>query len=411
MKILKTEKFGKITPMLQENYGNLHARMGLMLPEGVARMFAKFTMQAAGGGAQWSVSEDWEEELHPYGEATEMERDRVSLELARAQGALQQKFPAMADKLLHVPDEQNIFCHTDPLGQTHVVLTAWGFRRNAREQVTNVISLALDRGVQMTDGDVHIQVVYNDSTPVADATGAVFFMGNEIPFTTDGAGLFCLGRVRTGKTFTVCLDEGGKSEPFEVTKDRTHYQVRVQKYTSAVAVAMEADRTTPVPGVAVTLGDKTLYTESEGEALFPDIPYEPGRTLHFTAPGFTEAAIPLCADAAQNRATLYRKTRCPGPDAEPGPVPPPEPPVPTADKVCLHLVDKSGKPLGSHPVKVMCRKGFEQTVTDSMGRIWLNAADLLEGEKPKVRLTRPKASGKRSNQPLNTNNTPDIPAK
>ena len=63
------------------------------------------------------------------------------------------------------------------------------------------------------------------------------------------------------------------------------------------------------------------------------------------------------------------------------------------------MLDKKGTPMAGMPVKILCKRGYEDTVTDDAGCVRLNAADLLPGETPRIILRRPEPDT--GNKPLN----------
>ena len=98
MRILTSESFKKITPLLRDNYGNLHAQMSLKLPPDMASMFAHFTLQPSNGGAQWSVSMPDEEHLQPLSKASDLERDQISVAIKRLAAQLNSTSPRRPPK-------------------------------------------------------------------------------------------------------------------------------------------------------------------------------------------------------------------------------------------------------------------------------------------------------------------------
>lgn len=345
MKILTTENFNIIVPLLRENYGNVHARLAQKLSPDAAAVFSKFTMQPSRNGAQWSVSFPEEGDLKPMTEASEAEKDQIALVLKRVAAEVRQHFPAIESKLLQVPGEENIF-FTMRRNRPVVVLTAWGFRRGKSTVGTNTIGLCLDRAEGLSDDPVMLKITYSDGSLARKEDFLLRVFNNEVPFTTSGVGTFDAGYVPAGQQFTVCDAKGEQCVgPFTVGNGQSMYDVVI-----------------PVP-----------VPEPEPE---PEPKPEPKPEPPVPVPPVTE----------------------PEPEPEPEPVVPVEP---VTGYVYIKLVDKKGRPLAGYPVKIYCQKGFEEATTDGEGKVRLNRADLIPGEKPRIELMRPKASGRRSKQPLN----------
>lgn len=226
MRILNSESFKKITPLLRDNYGNLHAQISLKLPPDMAAMFAHFTLQPSTGGAQWSVTLPEEDELQPLSKASDLERDQISVAIKRLSATVAKEFPAQAAKIIEVPDNDSIFyCYNG--SRLQVVLTQWGFRRVRAQKDISVIRLCLERAEVLSDSSVTLRIINADGSPAANQDFVLLIFNNEISFTTDAMGLYNVGHLRCGSKFRVQLPTGAVSDAFTVDKDREFYDVRL----------------------------------------------------------------------------------------------------------------------------------------------------------------------------------------
>lgn len=403
MKILTTESFNKIIPLLRENYSNIHARLALKLSPDTADMFSKFTMQPSKGGAQWSVNIPEEETLRPMSEASEFEKDQISITLKKACAEVRQAFPSLVDKLFTVPDIDSIyFCRRGH--RTLVILTAWGFRRVNTTDKTSVIRLCLDRAEELTNCEVDIKVSYTDGTPAADTQFRLHIFNNAIPFTTDSDGLFHPGHIIAGKSFVVESKDGIRSQSIMVEKDRSLYEVILDK-TTKLTVHVEQANGTPAPDITALYDGRELKTDKNGNAIFgPDI-FSGEKNIVVSINDMPPVSHMLKEDPQENIINFI----LPKNDNTP-----PEPPE-EKGPVSIKIVDKHGCPQCGMPVKIMCKKGYEETVTDNNGMVYLKREDLVPGEKPKIILKRPKPSKNKLNSSTppatNTDNKPIHPAE
>lgn len=398
MRILTTESFSKITPLLRDNYANIHARLALKLSPDVADMFSRFTLQPSNGGAQWSVNLPDEDKLHPLADASEMEKDQISMALKRAAAEVNRQFPQMAEKLLTVPDSENIFfCRR--LTGILVVLSAWGFRRVKASGSTPVIRLCLERAEQLTDNEVDLKIIYTDGTPVADQEFSMLIFNNEVPFATDSAGMYHAGHIRTGKTFTIQSADGLKSAPFVVEKDRTVYEVVLDKTTTLTVHVSNADNT-PAANIDTYCDERHISTDRTGNAVYgPDI-FSGGQVVTVGASDLPPVSHTLRENPADNIVSFSLPPKEKIDEHEKGGI--------TDARICVKVVDKHGAPQCDMPVKVLCQKGFEESVTDHNGCVYINKSDLVPGEKPKVVIKRPKPS-KKSKIQFGSSPTPPAP--
>lgn len=398
MRILSTESFKRIAPLLRENYANLHAQMEVRLSPDTAAMFARYTLQPSRGGAQWSVSLPDEDRLRPFSEASELEKDQISMTIKRALGELKGVFSAQADKIVEVPDPEAIFFCTSG-SRMQVVLTQWGFRRINQKVGTSIIRLCLERADSLTDSPVVLRLVNADGSPAADKDFALLVFNNEVPFTTDAAGCFNAGHVKVGAKFRVELPDGKKSEPFTVEQGRDFYEIRLAMETT-LTVRVQDQEGTGLKGYRVSFEGESKETDGQGEAVFGPMDYDGSRVVSVSADGFQPQEHTLVADPAQNVVVF---TRTPAIiDSDEGDDDPQPPFPPTKGEIRVQVVDKKGVPQCGMRVKVFCRKGFENAVTDSQGWITLKREDLEPGETPRIELMRPKPSRKGSGQPVST---------
>lgn len=396
MKILSTESFSRITPLLRENYGNIHARLALKLPEQTARMFSRFTLQPSKGGAQWSVNLDCENNLRPFTEADPLQRDQISMVLKQAQADIRKAYGAQADmmeKLLNVPGEESIFfAPTRPGRLPVVVLAAWGFRRVQAAAGESILKLCLERASALSDTPVEIYVGYTDGTPAAGKDFTLSIFGNQIPFTTDENGIFAAGHVMVGKEFEVRSADGMVSAPFTVQSGRSRYDVMLRKSTSLTVRVVKADGETPVAGQSITVDGQTLLTDEAGEAKFGPYTFEGPRNIEILPEGLSPVTHTLQEDAEKNLVVITLAPEIV--EEEPEEVPEAIPP-----HVVIRVLDKKGTPLAGMPVKIFCRRGFEEQTSDAAGCVYIKQSDLVPGETPKVQVLLPPKSSKKLNTP------------
>jgi len=393
MRILHSESFKKITPLLRDNYGNLQAQLSLKLPPDMAAMFARFTLQPSSGGAQWSVSIPEEDELRPFSKASDLERDQISMAIKRVAAELHRAFPAQADKIIEVPDNDSIFFAYSGRRML-VVLAQWGFRRVHSQTSTSIIRLCLERAEGLSDAPVTLRVINSDGTPAANKDFVLLVFNNEVAFTTDDMGLFNVGHLKAGSQFRVRFPSGDVTEAFTVEQGREFYDIRLQMLTSLTVNVVDLEGN-PCPGVTTYFGGRTAVTDEAGAAHFEDIPFSGKKEVEVQADGCAPGSLTLQAEADENVITLS-PAKPPQEPEKPEEKTNPEPP----QQVMVRIVDKKGRPQGGLPVMVYCQQGYEDLTTDSDGWITLNPADLIPGEKPRIELMRPKAKGRRAKKNL-----------
>lgn len=356
MRILNTESFKRIAPGLRENPANLHAQMEVRLSPDTAAMFARYTLQPSRSSAQWSVSLPEENLLRPFSEASELEKDQISMAIKHAHAELQRVYPTLVDKIMEVPDQEAIFfCAHGP--SVRVVLSQWGFHRIDKKVPTGIIHLCLERATHLTDNPVIVRIVNADGSPAASRSCALLIFNHEVNFTTDEAGCYNCGHLKVGTKFRVELPDGTRSEVMTVEQGRDFYEIRLAMET-ALTVRVQEDDGTPLSGCRVCFEGQDKWTDSQGEAVFGPLAYEGPRVVSVSADGFTPVEHNLVVEPEQNVVTFIKE----------GVVPPPPPPPP-GDEVQVQVLDKKGVPQCGMRVNVFCRKGVEDTVTDSEG--WL----------------------------------------
>lgn len=380
MKILTTESFKQIKPLLQENYSNIHARLALKLSADTADMFSKFTLQPSNGGGQWSVNIEEENNLRPMSEASEIEQDQISIALKRASAEVRQAFPSIADKLMTVPDADCIFFYRRA-GRIQVILTAWGFQRTKTSQGTPVIRLCLERAETLTDNEVDIKISYSDGTPAADKQFRLHIFNNIIPITTDRQGIFHAGHIRAGKQFSIEYFDGFRSNAITIEKDRSLYEVILEKTTS-LTIHVEHANKTSAHNISTLYNDRQEHTDANGNAVYGPYLFTGEHQVSVTVNGDIVVSHILKENPEEN---IINVTLPPERKIILDPWPP---------HVSIKIVDKHGIPQCSMPVKVLCQKGYEETFTDENGVITILQSELVPGEKPKIILKRPKTSKK-----------------
>ncbi len=393
MRILTTETFKKIVPLLRENYGNLHAQMALKLPPSVAEMFANFTQQAVNATGQWSVTLPYESELQPFTRASEIEKDQISIAIKQAGEALRKAFPAMADKLIEVPDADSIWFAPTPAG-VRVVLTQWGFRRVKSAGGISIVRLCLQRAETLSNVPVRLLMKYSDGSLAAGKDFTLLILNTELPFTTDGAGTWSAAHIKVGAQFRVEAPDGTKSAAFTVEPDRELYEVVMDRHTTLTVMVLDANGI-PVPGVETLCGGERRPTDGAGRAVFDSLVV--GRNVQVSATGFEPVEVTLLAEPDKNLVEFRLPPVTDGGDDDKkdddrhdGDTAGPDP---TGD-VCLLLQDKHGLPQANLPVQVLTARQTLNLMTDATGRVRLPHSALQAGEKPKIRLRRPKQSSR-----------------
>lgn len=225
MKTLATDTFKKIRPLLEGNYANIHARLGLKLPTQAAAVFSQFTLQPSKGGAEWGTDVSGAEQFAPLSAASPAERQAVNRVLKSVHAEVKKSFPREADKLMQVPDEESILFAPDGSGGVRVLLTRWGFRRVASAGSVNVMRLCLDTPDPAQSEHVEIQVLNADGTPSAQAPYTLHILGKELPFTTDDEGRWSPGDVVVGKSFQVSGADAFTSPVLTVQSGRQIYDI------------------------------------------------------------------------------------------------------------------------------------------------------------------------------------------
>lgn len=351
MKVLASDTFKKIKPLLVgDNYANLHARIALKLPPSAAAVFSKFTLQPAKGGAEWSTDLECADALRPLSVATPEQRAAVSQVLRDAEMQLKRVFPAQAAKLMQVPTEDSILFAVMPGGAVQPVLTRWGFRRVASGDNINVMRLILGDDDDRKPQDVLIRILHQNGTPVAGRKFTMHILNKELPFTTGQDGTWSPGTAMTGSQFYLTDEDGYRSPDYTVTSGQQDYEVTIPD--------------PPAPP------EPEPEEETVPEAELLPVPFVP-----------EEEVVPPPPDI---------------PDVPEIPEEPARPIVPLR----LRLVDKKGRVLAGYPVKVMCQNGYEELTSDADGYITLRPETLIDGEKPKIELRRPRPGRRRKNQKL-----------
>lgn len=299
MKILSTESFKKIEPIIpmSENYSNVHARLRQRLTTEESEFFARPDFPVPNMGS-WTT--DVNVPMRSYADADDMDKAQIAQYIEDMKGRILPKLTEMkyAESLFCVPSEKQIHWYRDAGDTLHVVLDQWGFKYFRQSKSENIIDIILCMPRNIEQEDIRVRIIYSDDMP---ATGAVFtlhILNNEKKITTDDAGVYNIGKIYAGKTFSVS-DERGKRVDFEVEKGKSEYQAQFDLYTSyTVKVVNQYDE--PLTGFELSVDDADMTTDDNGMVCCDDILLTNGRQLNVYSSKGGSCTYVLQRDAEQN---------------------------------------------------------------------------------------------------------------
>lgn len=153
-----------------------------------------------------------------------------------------------------------------------------------------------NEGTPTDTGSLIIQVIGSDSTLVSDAVISI----NGEEHTTDAQGLIQIDDVVTGEVLMDVISvpeaytiEGLTLDPVTVTaQETTNTTITVESIpeipqTNTVTLTVLDETLTPVPNVSITLNEREVYTEANGQAVFTEVPVgEVTYTINSVPEGF-----------------------------------------------------------------------------------------------------------------------------
>ncbi len=385
MRVLSKKTFKDIQPLLPDNYAMILSRLKVKDPR-LAASFATYNHLSAANSGQWSTDADSADEYRPLSLASADERDLVAGEITRIAEALKAcRLHPQSEKLMEVPEEGSIFFRVTPEGEVKVILAEWGFRSVGHSETLSTVNILMDRGKTLNESQVSMELVWSDASIIADTPVTVEVYKTETPFTTDAQGCIFLGKVNTGQTVTVKL-QSGESKLFSVDKRKGPYKLIFPWMVIARVTAVD-ENDNPVE-TELMIDGRNYATDKNGHIELPEMLLTPDKKIavkHIST-GITEFL--LMRDSGKN------DFKFPVPPVEkeeiitePKKVTEPEPePEPVEVKVSIRVIGKKGNPLVYTPVRVNLKKGYEETVTDADGRVFIEREAFTPGEKVHVRV-------------------------
>lgn len=389
MRVLSKESFGSLHQLLA-NYGNLYSMISTRLPKETAACFAKYTMLTSQGYGQWSIACEGEDEYQPVTKANPGQRFAAREAMKRLEAEIKNaNIVSDPDKLLTVPDESCIFFRQDASGKVDIVLTQWGFRKVGASGSVNEVSISMgDAGDNSDYADVNVHIQWSDETPLAQTKCAVSVYGATVDKMTDDNGDLHLGSVANGERITVEAD-GQKIVPMVVDIHRSDYTIVYPYYVHAIITVVNDDN--EPQETFINVNGEPKATDSGGSVAMKDIVLEKDGALIVDYQGKGSQKFPLNRDSERNRFVYVLPQ-------EEKIVPPVVPDdsnekeeeidkeIPNELKVKIRLLDKKGNPLPYARVRVDLKRGFEETVTDGEGCVFIEHKAFTHGEKVKIKL-------------------------
>ena len=367
MKEVTRQSLDKIRNIIQsENYANIKARLDQYLDKNYSSMFA--FIKISGNNCIWFAEDD--EKYLPYSQAAATDRDEIADVLETSKPviceALAQQMPFIA-KLFTVPSRDQIYWRRDGNGDMRVLLTQWGFlNRNIGNDV-DIIDMLISEPRVTAKEEVIVKVMWSDGTPAADTPFNLMIFGNTKSYTTDAEGQYCLGKLLTGKEFTVTDAEGGQAHPFIVAPG-ADYTVTFERHTAYKVIVKNQDGRA-MGGFRILVNGEPVTVDENGEWECPDVLMTPNPAVTVALEtGAGEQAYTLSADPDENEFVYQVEEEKPEVVLPP---PPPEPPV--KKMVTVRLLDYDGYPLSDIPFKLTA-KGHK----DVEGRTDANGLGLVD---------------------------------
>lgn len=171
----------------------------------------------------------------------------------------------IAQRLLHVPNEDFIFYYKDAAGMIQVVLTGWGFANRRGPSIGPI-----QKQIPKEEPDPIINIGFmRDGEMVGDRKFLFSTAGQIKPneFTTSADGFYHFEKTfKKGSEFSVTDQASGKEFPLKVTTDQTDYIFDITQHATVNIMVTLDDK--PAAGKEVSLtyrgNTQTLMTDENG---------------------------------------------------------------------------------------------------------------------------------------------------
>lgn len=382
MKEVSRQSLYKIRDIIQgQNYVNIRARLGQLLPKEYSRRFAQLNFGAS--NCVWFGEDDVE--YYPYSAATSEEKELIAECLENSRefvcSNLEKPMPFVS-KLFIVPSTDQIFWYRDDRGDVDVLLTQWGFQEKAARQDVDIIDILISEPRTIKQSEVTLTFGYSDGSVAESVPFKLEIFNNCKQCEADEDARYYVGRIHDGKTFTVSDENGAQSQNFTVGKG-SEYNVVFNLLTSC-RIKVENRDGECKPGFRLKVDGSELAADENGVIEISDLLLTPDKMISvtlLTGNGLQQFVPVRDADANEFTYVLEEKKQ----EVLPPP-PPPEPPV--EKMVTIHLLDYDGEPLPEIPFTIMQKGGKSISgVTGSDGVGMIKAAEFEPGKKYVVKFT------------------------
>lgn len=385
MKEVSRQSLYKIRDIIQgQNYVNIRARLGQLLPKEYSRRFAQLNFGAS--SCIWFGEDNVE--YFPYSDATPEEKELIAECLEESRkfvcSILEKPMPFVTN-LFILPSVDQIFWYRDDRGEVDVLLTQWGFREKAARQDVDIIDILISEPRTLTQSEVELSFGYSDGSAADNVPFRLEIFNNCKNCKADAEAKYYVGRIHDGKTLVVSDENGKQSQNFTVGSG-VDYNVVFNLLVSC-RIKVENRNGECKPGFRLMVDGKELTADENGVIKISDILLSPDRTITVTllTGNGLQQFVPV-KDVAANEFTYVVEEKSPEMTPPSPSLLPPEPPAPPVEKmVAIHLLDYDGTPLPEIPFKVTLKGGKSiscVTGSDGIGRI--KATELEPGKKYRV---------------------------
>lgn len=171
----------------------------------------------------------------------------------------------IAQRILHVPNEDFIYYYKDAAGMIQIVLTGWGFANRRGPSVGPI-----QKELPLEDPDPIINIGFmRDGEMVGDRKFLLSTAGQIKPneLTTSADGFYHFDKTfKKGSEFSVTDQASGKEFPLKVTADQLDYVFDITQYATVNITVTLDDK--PAAGKEVSLtyrgNTQTLITDENG---------------------------------------------------------------------------------------------------------------------------------------------------
>lgn len=171
----------------------------------------------------------------------------------------------IAQRILHVPNEDFIYYYKDAAGMIQIVLTGWGFANRRGPSVGPI-----QKELPLEDPDPIINIGFmRDGEMVGDRKFLLSTAGQIKPneLTTSADGFYHFDKTfKKGSEFSVTDQASGKEFPLKVTADQLDYVFDITQYATVNITVTLDDK--PAAGKEVSLtyrgNTQTLMTDENG---------------------------------------------------------------------------------------------------------------------------------------------------